>query len=87
MKHYQKPAMLALSLSANDMLCSGTCDIKTRDNPEYSDLDKLWGDGNGLFTEEEARSKGLFGLTEECDFGLDNYCKYTANDNMALFTS
>lgn len=32
MKTYVKPAMMALSISANDMLCSGCSDNKLRDD-------------------------------------------------------
>lgn len=86
MKTYVKPAMMALSISANDQLCGG-CDIGTRGNLHYKDLDDKFGDGDGTLTEQEAKNHGLFGTLEDCDMGVENYCKFTANDNRALFTS
>lgn len=86
MKTYVKPAMMALSISANDQLCGG-CDIGTRGNLHYKDLDDKFGDGDGTLTEQEAKNHGLFGALENCDVDVGNYCKFTANDDRALFTS
>ena len=86
MKEYKKPAMMALSISANDQLC-GSCDIGTRNNPEYSDLDAKFGNRDGLFDQTDVDSFGLFGSGEDCDFECTGYCKFTANDNQSLFTS
>lgn len=86
MKEYKKPVMMALSISANDQLCGG-CQIGTRNNPDYIDLDSIIGDGDGLFTDDEAKAAGMFGTDEQCENPYDKYCKFTSNGNLALFTS
>lgn len=86
MKEYKKPAMLALSISANDQLCGG-CQIGTRNNPEYMDIASVIGNGDDLLTEEEAKEAGMFGTAEGCANPYDKYCKFTSNGDLALFTS
>lgn len=78
MKPYEKPRLMALSLSGNDMLC-GNCSPELISNPSL--LDKLiedWG------------SENLFGSPEGgCGMhlpGLDLYCKMNLND-MTAFAS
>lgn len=92
MKTYVKPAMTALSISANDMLCSGSCTVQTRFDKDLSS--KLEGffpgsNNDGVFTPEEAGN--AFASTESCTdkFDYNNYCKYTASEAglTQLFTS
>lgn len=88
MKKYQKPAMLALSLSANDTLCS-TCGVKTRFEPALSEnleQDYLDGVNDGFFTEEEAREAGLFDDGSMCS-KITFYCKFVSTSENMLFTS
>lgn len=92
MKAYVKPAMMALSISANDMLCSGSCTVKTRfDKDLSSKLEGLFPNSNkdGVFTPDETGE--AFSSNDPCDveFDYNNYCKYTAFDEglAQLFTS
>lgn len=71
MKTYVKPAMTALSISANDMLCSGSCKVQTRFDKDLSS--KLEGffpgsNNDGVFTPEEAGN--AFASTESCTENL-----------------
>lgn len=91
MKAYVKPAMMALSISANDMLCSGTCEVTTRDStdPIIQSLNKMWGAGgenNDILDPKD----NVFGNVTDCaDRILEGYCKYTATEQglTQLFTS
>lgn len=90
MKQYQKPALYALSLSANDALCAwGSCQAKTRYDAALNQwLLIQFGDknGNGIF---DSGDGNFFAATEACDDVFEGYCKFTAaDDNMTqLFTS
>lgn len=92
MKAYVKPAMMALSISANDMLCSGACEVKTRDstNPFIQNLNAMWGAG-GNDSSILDPNDNVFGNATDCDPEriLEGYCKYTASDDslIQLFTS
>ena len=81
MKKYEKPTLTVLSVSANDMLCA--CDVKTRGNPFFEGLDKEFGDGNGIFDEND---NVFAGGEPNCDMVISGYCKFTTTDNV-LFTS
>ena len=92
MKRYVKPAMMALSISANDMLCSGACEVKTRDSTDsfIQKLNEMFGAGgkdDGIFDPEDK----VFGKETDCNPEkiFDKYCKYTASDDglFQLFTS
>lgn len=92
MKTYVKPAMMALSISANDMLCSGTCVEKTRDSTDafIQKLNEMYGAGgkyDGIFDPAD----NVFGNETDCDPNniFDKYCKYSATDEgrIQLFTS
>lgn len=92
MKTYEKPRLIALSLSADDMLCSG-CDLKTKDTSDYfvQILNQLF-DSNEDGYVDSSELGGLFASSEQCSefndaFGA--YCKFTAADNdlMQIFTS
>ena len=89
MKTYEKPRLMFLSLNGNDQLC-GTC-AKKNGQLLYQDpsgypanaFDMLFstqGKGNydGTLTREEANQ--LFGNDEDCEVGVDNYCKFNAGD-------
>lgn len=92
MKTYVKPAMMALSISANDMLCSGSCTVQTRfDKDLSSKLEGFFPESNkdGVFTPDEAGE--AFSGEDSCNvkFDYNNYCKYTAAEQglTQLFTS
>lgn len=93
MKQYQKPALYALSLSANDALCAwGTCSAKTRfDDALNSWLIIMFGDDDkdGLF--EPSDGGNAFAAADHCseEVVYENYCKFTAADSglTQLFTS
>lgn len=80
MKTYTKPRLVALSLSANDMLC-GTC------SPVFAEgwMNGVMGDVMEDFE--------LFSSIESCtidyaDFGgLEGYCKTTPSADMKAFLS
>lgn len=83
-KNYTKPAMAVLSVSANDMLCSG-CGTPIEDTVGKTLVQ--WGfdrDGNGKVEWDDFGTEA-FGSTEQCEeppFGLENYCKHTLNDTI-----
>lgn len=96
MKPYEKPRLVALSLSGNNMLCSG-CAVTTRNGIPAQIFDWLsengyssWDtNGNGIFDYGD-NITGLFGVGIECgDGGVIGYCKFTASENgmSQLFTS
>lgn len=80
MKAYVKPAMMALSISANDQLC-GSCTFSTRENKDifsvYLTISKAeWNDdGDGIL---EPGESAIFGHGEDCDFEYAGYCKHAA---------
>lgn len=91
MKQYTKPAMMVLSLSANDMLCSG-CVVKLMDD-DFGQI--LLGSGfdttgDGRITWEDF-SPNLFGAGElQCsatDPLLEAYCKFTSNNGATAIWS
>lgn len=84
MKTYEKPKLIALSLAANDMLCSGCGEDPLRDKTDIvqmiidlnSGVDK---DGNGVIDSSEGNA--LFtdsndGCTSSVE--IEGYCKYTS---------
>lgn len=88
MKLYEKPRLMVLSISANDMLCSGCYDC-TRNNDFWSIFDS---DGNGVVTRDEATTIGLFGSYEDengssCSVQVTGYCKFNGTDPALVFTS
>mgnify|MGYP001042229617 CR=1 FL=1 len=84
MKAYVKPAMMALSISANDMLC-GSCSYSTRENKDtlgvYQGMQGVvWDDKNGDGVIDPKESN-IFGQSDECGYKTDGlYCKYTSAD-------
>ena len=80
-KNYTKPAMAVLSISANDMLCSG-CGAGALNKNEFVDilLSVYDTNGDGRLDREDF---GLtdFGQVEGCETvpkDLEFYCKHTA---------
>ena len=83
MKIYEKPKLMVLSISANDMLCSG-CEHPTKgddilamfdaDENGYLD-DGDFGKVGGMFTED----------SESCTNKYTGYCKHTGS--AIIFTS
>ena len=74
MKVYEKPKLIAMSLSKNNVLCN-SCDIDIKDanmDPNYKDM--IW---NGLFsfasTEDQCVEAGN-------DIETDVYCKFTGSN-------
>ena len=93
MKTYVKPAMMALSISANDMLCT-SCSVKTRDDKVLSgmlDAHYKTDGSDGIFSKEEADSVGAFGPAGDCENLMEiyAYCKYTATESnyQSIFNS
>ncbi len=91
MKAYAKPAMMALSISANDMLC-GSCTAKTREDPELNTelqylLRDRWTDTNKDSIVQENEAATLFGLNEDCQCSYKDYCKYNGAQTSILFSS
>ena len=96
MKAYQKPAMLVLSLSANDMLCSGTCTVKTKTDAEFKDFINSplsgWQDNNKNGYFDSGDSANYFSSGDGCgssDVEYIKYCKFSGADEglTQLFTS
>lgn len=81
MKNYEKPKLMVLSFSANDVLCVG-CVTQTRGDDNFLKFDT---NNNGLFERIDADNLGIFGNDEPCDTPYTGYCKFTST-NM-LFTS
>lgn len=90
MKQYTKPTMMVLSLSANDMLCSG-CVVKLM-NDDFGQI--LLGsfdvNDDGRLTWEDF-SPNLFGAGEaqcsDTDPLLEAYCKFTSNNGATAIWS
>lgn len=73
MKKYEKPRLMALSLSGNDMLCA-TCDIDIlgdNANPIWKDTYGDFIDHNNAFGEAEDQ------CAAEGFFKVSGYCKFT----------
>lgn len=89
MKTYEKPRLMALSLSGNDQLC-GTCAEKngillkdqlglaevliSMSNGRFGDL------SDGISADDFV---GVFGQESDChaDKRIDSYCKFSSGDN------
>lgn len=80
MKTYEKPKLMVLSFSANDVLCA--CVTPTRGDDNFLKFDT---NNNGLFERIDADNLGIFGDDESCEVKYTGYCKFTST-NM-LFTS
>ena len=82
MKKYTKPALMALSISANDMLCSGCGADPARDNGIGAILIANGFDRNGDGRVDWSDfGTTEFGQPEACEdpaYGLESYCKHTS---------
>lgn len=88
MKEYTKPAMMALSISANDMLCG--CGDPLKDSGFNENLLKWYDRNSDGRLDDKDFDLGTFGAERECDQTPDDfamYCKFTANDGKAIFWS
>lgn len=92
MKTYEKPKLIALSLAANDMLCSG-CTAATRGSTDafMQYLNTNYGGADGLLDPSDF-GENVFASNEGCQETqtvFESYCKFTAAEqNMPqLFTS
>ena len=92
MKNYQKPAMLVLSISANDALCA--CSIKPGSGL-FDDLIGDWGiqdvNMDGKISKADFADGYYFTRAEEScgepyKVEVTEYCKFTGSQNV-LFTS
>lgn len=77
MKPYEKPRLVALSLSGNDMLCDGCAIDVVGDN-----ADKVFMETLGDFL----NIGNAFGNEVQCELQIEGYCKYTSTSNM-IFNS
>lgn len=75
MKTYEKPRLVALSLTSNDMLC-GSCEIDMMEG-EFKDL----ADSLGVPVDQ------LFSSTSGCTIPVVDEDKFGHDDMTALFTS
>lgn len=88
MKTYEKPKLIALSLSGNNRLC-GDCAGKTTlwNNQTLSESVLLVVGRDENYDGESGISKGdfvgLFGMGDECTQGLEAYCKFTSMQQVA----
>ena len=89
MKPYEKPRLMALSLSGNNQLC-GSCSEEGCQNLLYKDptsgialaLDFLVGNDDGVLTQAEASK--AFAPSESCEVPVDSYCKFNPGDEMRV---
>lgn len=74
MKKYEKPRLMALSLSGNDMLCGGCTpgSLSDLDSDMLKFIKEQW---DGLFTSGE--SCPIQGFPE-----LEGYCKFTLDNKL-----
>lgn len=83
MKTYEKPRLMALSLSGNERLC-GDCAQRGASLLLYQDkeiaafLMELYGFGSG--DPDASDFVGVFGLTEQCSKKIVGFCKYSSLD-------
>ena len=83
MKTYQKPVMIALTLTGNEQLC-GSCAKPLRPDLDKESLNSILDFftpiPDGKLTKEEFSK--LFGSDEGCDrnYIVDGYCKFSSND-------
>jgi hypothetical protein len=85
MKTYQKPVMIALSLTGNEQLCGSCIDASIK---LYNDqtgaalaIDRLSGNGDGVLTRAEVSN--LFGFEDNCKHPTEIYCKFTSAQTVA----
>ena len=71
MKAYEKPKLIALSLSGNNMLCD-SCDIDIVGDNADPDFKDTYGDFPGTFDDAS------------CAMQVTGYCKLTASSNVVV---
>lgn len=80
MKTYEKPELIALSISGNNMLCS-TCPRDVIGNNGDLNIQRIFRDFYGISELTEQH----FASGEEClikiDVSVEAYCKFTAADS------
>lgn len=87
MKKYEKPMLMAVSVSGNDQLC-GSCSDQGRtplyNNEELKNNLLLYADKNGDGELSRDEASMLFGLEDNCKRPLDGYCKFTSTGSVTL---
>lgn len=73
MKTYEKPSLIALSLSGNDMLCAG-CTLTFRE-------DLLDAQTKSMIDLGVLNYDQLFGSGDGCFATVEGYCKFTGGSN------
>ena len=73
MKTYEKPKLIALSISGNDMLCA--CDVDVVDPINENKIP----DNNLQWLIDNVGLDYLFGIRESCDFPVLGVCRHTSN--------
>lgn len=84
-KTYEKPRLVALSLSGNDLLCSTCAFDVIGENADQGLLDMFEAFGITITSNSFATSEG-------CSMQIDDslvsgYCKFNGADNMTVFNS
>ena len=94
MKKYEKPVLMALSLSGNEQLC-GECASKgaaflVKDNTApFEYVASLFGDQDTVVERSDfdnthlGNTKNIFGLPENCEFTTGVHCKFTSIEVIA----
>ena len=82
MKTYEKPKLMVLSISANDLLCRG-CVTTTRGNSYFTGIFDKHGDN--IFDENDFPSLAPSFTTDGCENAYEAYCKF--NGSNPIFTS
>ena len=90
MKMYEKPVLMAVSVSGNDQLC-GSCTDEGKEplyqNPTgnvASIIDRAAGNKDGTLTREEANF--AFGPGENCKRETIMYCKFTSTGMLVAWS-
>lgn len=88
MKTYEKPKLIALSLSGNNRLCGDCAGKTTLWNNQTLSQSVLWVAGRDENYDNESGItkgdfEGLFGTNDGCDKELDTYCKFTSMQQVA----
>ena len=87
MKPYEKPKLIALSLSGNEKLCGFCSDadkVLLKETQLNAYLDYMYGNMDGSLTKDEFDAAHIFGTSDsECGVkvsGYEAFCKYSAAD-------
>ena len=90
-KTYEKPRLMALSLSGNDQLC-GTCadnnGLLLKDHPEQAmAMMKFYSFGNMADGADRGDFAGVFGPESQCSSRqIDDYCKFTSSGTLVAWS-